>query len=150
MEKALQESMRNLHRFQPDFTSILEGFSAYFGNQRASQINENSGRGLERPLEASGRPLRSLWEAFGTHLEAPEAGNRKKHSLPAAPLSVEISTEFDRPNQSRPASRGGGGSSPGLSRIPLGRPQKIRGTSFPASKIASKISLDFGRSGKWG
>ena len=72
MEKALQESMRNLHRFQPDFTSILDAFSAYFGSQRASKINENSGRGLERPLEASGvafgRPLGRIWRLWRRQL----------------------------------------------------------------------------------
>jgi len=61
VEKALQESIGKLRRFHPDFTSILDALSAYFGSQRASKINENSGRGLERPLEASGvafgRPL---------------------------------------------------------------------------------------------
>ena len=63
MNKALQESMRNLNRFWLDFRFILEAFSVYFGSQRASKINKNSGRGLERPLEASG-------VAFGRPLEA--------------------------------------------------------------------------------
>ena len=63
MEKALQESIGKLRRFHPDFTSILDAFSAYFGSQKASKINENSGGGLERPLEASG-------VAFGRPLEA--------------------------------------------------------------------------------
>ena len=61
--------MRNLHRFQPDFTSILEAFSAYFGSQRPSEINENSGRDLERPLEASGKPLGGLWDALSAVLQ---------------------------------------------------------------------------------
>ena len=69
MKKALQESMRNLNRFWLDFSFILEAFSVYFGSQRASKVNKNSGRRLERPLGASGvgfgRPLGAfggLWE----------------------------------------------------------------------------------------
>ena len=94
MEKALQESIGKLRRFHPDFTSIFDAFSAYFGSQRASKINENSGRGLERPLEASGvafgRPLAAFRGSGG--------GNWQKKlkfcGMRGAPLSVEISTEF--------------------------------------------------------
>ena len=44
-----------------DLGLILDAISNYFGSHSASQINENSGMGVERPLGASaggfGRPL---------------------------------------------------------------------------------------------
>ena len=125
MKKALQESMRNLSRFGLDFCFIWEGFSTYFGSQRASKINQNSDRGLERPLETSGvafgRPLSRIGASGGRNCPKKLwAGGMR-----GGPLSVEISTEFDRPIQSRPAPpKGGGGSSPMPPRIPPNRPQK--------------------------
>ena len=65
MKKALQESMRNLNRFWLDSGFMLDAFSVYFGSQRASKINKNSGRGLERPLETSERGFKRLLEGFG-------------------------------------------------------------------------------------
>ena len=128
--------MRNLHRFRLDFSLILDAFSAYFGSQRASKINTNSGRGLERPLEASGEPLGNLWEAFGSPGSGiwPKWGPKVAQTfypggMRGDPLSVEISTEFDKPIQSRFAPpKGGGGSSLGPPRIPPGRQAS---TSWP-------------------
>ena len=95
MKKALQESMRNLSRFWLDFCFIWEGFSTYFGSQRASKINKNSGRGLERPLGASGIGLGRPLGAFGGSGGLNWPQKLYSGGMRGDPLSVEISTEFD-------------------------------------------------------
>ena len=105
MKKALQEST--------DFSWILTLFWKHFSlicSRKASKINKMSGCGLERPLEASGGPLGSLWRRLECDLgtfggKSRRDGNLKGRTggIRGVPLLVEISTEFDRLIQSRPA-----------------------------------------------
>ena len=144
MKKALQESMRNLNRFYLESTQILDAFSAYFGRQRASKINENSGRGLERPLEASGvafgKPLGRIWRLWRRQLA-------KKIKVLRNARGPSLSRDLDRVRQTNsvtPCSpEGRRRISPLALRIPPGRPQICGPYPFLTSKIASKISLDF-------
>ena len=144
MKQALQESMRNLSRFWLDFCFIWEGFSTYFGSQRASETNQNSDRGLERPLEASGvafgRPLsrigasggqncpKKLWDrrnARGPSVSRDLDRIRHAHSVtPSSPEGGRRILPRDPAHSAKPA--------PKISGPPLFDLQK-----------PSKISLDF-------
>ena len=145
MKKTLQESMRNLHRFQLDFSLILGAFSAYFGSQKTSKINENSVKGLQRPLGASGvafgRPFKPNWSLWRPKLS--------QKTLGLAECAGALSQSRSRQSSTCAFSHAllppkkGGGSSPGPPRIPPGRPKSPVGWPSLASKIASKFSLDF-------
>ena len=96
MKKALQESMRNLNRFWLDFSFILEAFSVYFGSQRASKVNKNSGRRLERPLGASGVGFGRSLGAFGGSWAVIWSEKLTGYGRPGGMRGDPAPSEFDR------------------------------------------------------
>ena len=108
----VRESSSNFCRFWMDFGSILGAFLDNFGDQMASKIFENSGRDLERPLEASERGLERLLEASGASWGKTSDGRGLDVDRPGGMRGVPLLLEFDRIRElvlSRPAPPEGGG-----------------------------------------
>ena len=112
-ENMIRELSSNFCGFWMDFGSILRAFLDHFGDQMASKIFENSGRDLERPLEASERGLERLLEASGASWGKTSAGRGLGVDWPSGMRGVVVLSEFDRIrglvlSRSAPPEGGGG------------------------------------------